>query len=130
MWIGGKKLHFILSDISFKERKSNSIWIIQLNLLTFQCNIIRIPMPVCLWHAKKDIVHAWIVHLWIVYRELVQPYVTCIFWEEGGVIVVPELRFSNCPVVAVGSLLMSWHQCTFKYSSNFMSSIALTWQIN
>ena len=34
--------------------------------------------PICFWHARKDIIHAWIVHLWIVnrwivYRELAQP---------------------------------------------------------
>ena len=36
--------------------------------------------PICFWHAKKDIIYAWIVHRWIVnrwivYRELAQPLI-------------------------------------------------------
>ena len=29
--------------------------------------------PICFWHAKKDIIYAWIVHRWIDFRELAQP---------------------------------------------------------
>ena len=32
-----------------------------------------IPMSVCLWHAKKDIIYAWIKHCWIVICKLSKP---------------------------------------------------------
>ena len=31
------------------------------NLLAFQCNVCCIPLSAYLWHAKKDIIYAWIV---------------------------------------------------------------------
>ena len=62
-YIDKKKLLFILS-----------LWTDYSGIfLTFQCNIGCIPKSVCLWHAKKDIIYAWIVHRWIVYCELAQP---------------------------------------------------------
>ena len=83
MSVGGKKMRFILSNYSFKGRESSSIWIIQKNLLTFQCDVGCIPPPVCLWHVKKGITYAWIAPRWIVYRELAQPYCSIIQANQG-----------------------------------------------
>ena len=87
MYIGGEKLHFILSDFSFKRRNWSPIWIIQWNLLNFQCGVGCLPMPVCLWHAKKDtiyarIVHRWIANRWNLYHELAKPCKNLFFWES------------------------------------------------
>ena len=43
--------------------------------------------PICFWHAKKNIIYAWIVHRWIVnrwvvYREQAQPHKGAIEFEK------------------------------------------------
>ena len=62
---------FILSDYGFKLFSKilqlfNAMWAVSLP-------------PICFWHAKKDIIYAWIVHRWIVnhwivYCELAKPW--------------------------------------------------------
>ena len=53
--------YHVLFDYSFQKRESNLIRITQWNILVFQCDVGCIPLSACLWHAKKDIIYAWIV---------------------------------------------------------------------
>ena len=86
MYIGGKKLCFILCDYNSKGRELSVIWI------NFSMKYGLYPLPFCLWHTKKVIIYTWIAHRWIVYRELAQPP-SGMFWFMEG---IERLLFIQC----------------------------------
>ena len=61
------------------SREGNHAWFELLSKIFESFSVMGcIPPPVCLWHAKKGVIYAWIMHCWIVnhwtvYCELVQP---------------------------------------------------------
>ena len=49
------------------SREGNHAWFELLSKIFESFNVMAcIPPPVCLWHAKKGIIYAWIMHCWIV----------------------------------------------------------------
>ena len=66
----------------FKGKESKLICIIWRNLLVFSGKGKLWPPSVCLWHAMKNVVYAWIVHRyivnhWTMYCEIAQPLHLC-----------------------------------------------------
>ena len=54
-------------------RPTNFCWDYSVKSFNFSMQCRLHTLSFCLWHAKKDILYAWIVHCWILYRELAQP---------------------------------------------------------
>ena len=67
MRIGGKKLRFILPDYSFKRRESISIWVVEWNLLTFQCELGFIPHQ-SVYDMRIKVYNIW-MNCALLYRE-------------------------------------------------------------
>ena len=57
-----KKTGFTSSDYSFKERESSLIWIVQGNLLTFQCDINCIPHHQSVYGMQRKIYNLCMNH--------------------------------------------------------------------
>ena len=74
MCIGGTKLRLVLSCFSFKGEASNPIWVIQWNLLTFQCDV-GLSHVVNVFMVCKERLDLCMnrVHCWIAYFEIGQP---------------------------------------------------------
>ena len=67
MGIGGKKLFYFIW-LWFYKNGIKPDWNYSVKSITFQCDGGCICPSICLWHATKDIIYAWLVHRWIVNR--------------------------------------------------------------
>ena len=60
--IDRKKIDFTLSGYSFKGRESSLIWIVQWNILTFQCDVDSIPHHQSVYGMQRKICDLFMNH--------------------------------------------------------------------